>query len=316
MDFRGSFEKGDVTPGLAREKSFFDPGGGVLRICQEIRRFGKTFSRGIGFARHLDRGLHRVGPVLETLGPGARSRMIQRYLESLLNSLEISIFDRRTFPYVPTPCLVVSNHLSWLDPVILGRLFPARFVSKSDVARWPLLGAMAKFAGTIMIDRGRAGSVLETIDRMEKVLKGGETVCWFPEGTTGNGDRLGNFSSGLFEVAIRTGIPVLPVALFYPNPFLVGNRPDQNPCVLPVYDAPLYHGRRSFMGSLARILHRAPFSVIVRTGPLLSPLGRTRQELSRHAREEILGLLPATPSSSFEGTEKGKAWIRTSEDRD
>lgn len=284
MDFMGSLEKG--AGDLAGEKALSAPLDSISRIVGALQKSGRAFGRGKRFARHLDRGLRVVGPGLGALSQGERSRTVQEYLEDLLDLLEISAVVHEPFPCLSTPCLLVSNHLSWLDPIVLGRFIPVRFVSKSEVGGWPFLGALAGHAGAIMIERGRPGSVFRTIDRMERILSEGESVGWFPEGTTGNGEEPGCFSSGLFEVAVRTGFPVLPVALGYPDP--EGFRP---------HDSALYYGRRSFVGSLARILYAAPFPVILRAGPLIHPSGLTRQELAQSAREEVLKLLSRMASS-------------------
>jgi len=113
--------------------------------------------------------------------------------------------------------LIVSNHVSWLDiPVIVAHA-ETRFVSKSEVARWPVAGWLANAAGTFYIERGRH-AMRPLLDRLVPFLRDGGTVTIFPEGTTTDGASVGHFHARMFAAAIEAGVPVQPVALrFAPN---------------------------------------------------------------------------------------------------
>jgi len=78
--------------------------------------------------------------------------------------------------------LIVSNHISWLDIIVIGRCLPAYFVAKSDILGWPIIGYMARQAGTIFIRRGNKQHILGTAERMVWLLKQNSHIIAFPEG--------------------------------------------------------------------------------------------------------------------------------------
>lgn len=112
------------------------------------------------------------------------------------------------------PALWVSNHVSWLDIPVLGAMFPVHFLSKAEVARWPLVGWLARVAGTLFIQRG-AGDAGRVGDALVAHLQAGRSVLFFPEGTTTDGQRLKRFFHKLFAVAVVADKPVQPVLLSY-----------------------------------------------------------------------------------------------------
>src|SRR5690606_21575452 len=83
----------------------------------------------------------------------------------------------------PGPVLVASNHVSWLDIVVLGSHIGSCFVSKSEVAAWPLVGWLARQGGTLFIHRGRHDSAERIAHDMTARLLRGHRVLFFPEGT-------------------------------------------------------------------------------------------------------------------------------------
>ena len=110
--------------------------------------------------------------------------------------------------------LLVANHISWIDIAALHAAAPhARFVSKADVLRWPLLGWMIRSAGTLFIERERKRDAVRVVHAMAQALRAGDTVAVFPEGTTGTGPELLPFHANLLQAAVATGTPVQPVVL-------------------------------------------------------------------------------------------------------
>jgi 1-acyl-sn-glycerol-3-phosphate acyltransferase len=98
------------------------------------------------------------------------------------------------------PLVVVANHSSYMDIVILGRLIPGVFVAKAEVSGWPLFGLMARLARTVFISRQR-GSTGTSKTQIESRLSEGEPLILFPEGTSNDGNRVYRFKSALFSVA-------------------------------------------------------------------------------------------------------------------
>ncbi len=113
------------------------------------------------------------------------------------------------------PVLVVANHVSWLDIPVLGAALDVWFLSKSEVARWPLIGWLARRNGTLFIRRG-AHEADAAAQGIMGLLRQGQQVLLFPEGTTTRGDTVLRFHPRLFAAALETGFPVQPVALYYP----------------------------------------------------------------------------------------------------
>ena len=114
----------------------------------------------------------------------------------------------------PGATLIVANHISWLDIVAIHAAAPhARFVSKADVLKWPLLGWLIRGAGTLFIERERKRDAVRVVHAMAEALKAGDTVAVFPEGTTGAGPELLPFHANLLQAAVATGTPVQPVVL-------------------------------------------------------------------------------------------------------
>ena len=117
----------------------------------------------------------------------------------------------------PASTLLVANHISWLDIPCLHAVTEGSFVAKEEVARWPLVGAMAREAGTLFLRRGDRFA-LETVgERMTWLLKRGHNIILFPEGTTTDGATVQRFHSRLYQSALRAHAYVQPVAVSYPH---------------------------------------------------------------------------------------------------
>jgi len=115
------------------------------------------------------------------------------------------------------PALLVANHISWLDIPLLASAWQGRFLSKADVADWPVIGWLLRRTGTLLIKRGARFAAEQAIDDIAQTLQEQESVCLFPEGTTTRGDRVLRFHPRLFQAACRTASRVQPVMLSYPS---------------------------------------------------------------------------------------------------
>jgi 1-acyl-sn-glycerol-3-phosphate acyltransferase len=116
------------------------------------------------------------------------------------------------------PCVLVANHLSYFDPVVLAAHTPLTAIAKTDVAAWPLVGDALRRLGTTFVDREDAMSGALALRRALRSLQSGVSVLVFPEGTTTRGDQVLPFRRGIFGAARRAGVPVIPVALRYDRP--------------------------------------------------------------------------------------------------
>lgn len=109
---------------------------------------------------------------------------------------------------LPPAGLLVSNHLSYLDILVLVSLTPAVFVSKSEVKNWPVFGWFARLAGTLFVDRTRRSDVTRMNAQIEQSLTTGNVVVLFPEGTSWNGQEVLPFKSSLLEPIVGSGFPL------------------------------------------------------------------------------------------------------------
>jgi len=116
------------------------------------------------------------------------------------------------------PFLVVANHVSYLDVLVLAHLFPGRFVAKSEIAGWPLFGWLSRSVGTLFLEKGRARDVLRVGEQIEATLLAGVGACVFPEGASSRGERVEPLRGALLEPAARRGFPCLAVSLGYTVP--------------------------------------------------------------------------------------------------
>jgi len=116
-------------------------------------------------------------------------------------------------PLATGPVLLVANHISWLDILVMHASGYCRFISKSDVRRWPLIGAMAAGAGTLFIERESRRDAHRVLHHMVERLQAGDVLAVFPEGTTGDGLTLKPFHANLIQAAITAQAQVQPVAL-------------------------------------------------------------------------------------------------------
>ena len=110
--------------------------------------------------------------------------------------------------------LMVANHISWMDIIVIQSIKPCIFVAKSDVASWPLFGWVAQMTGTIFIKRDKVSDIKKALKKMKRRLIK-RSVCIFPEGTSSNGRYLLPFKSNLFQSSIDTQKSILPLCLRY-----------------------------------------------------------------------------------------------------
>jgi lyso-ornithine lipid O-acyltransferase len=111
--------------------------------------------------------------------------------------------------------LYASNHISWLDILALGGATRARFVAKSEIASWSVIGWLARLGGSVFVARQRRSETRRQADAVTLALGEGQPVVLFPEGGTGDGVSLDAFRASLFASANSARVPVQPVAIDY-----------------------------------------------------------------------------------------------------
>lgn len=159
-------------------------------------------------------GLVLVFAVFPLTGDGLRSRIKSSWSRALLRLCGIDVVPSG-MPIAEGSVLYVSNHVSWIDIFVMNSVRATAFVAKSEIRKWPVLGALVAGAGTVFIQRGQRQAVAAVSAAMRLRFERGEAVGLFPEGTTSEGSDLLPFHAGLFETVRITGVRLQPVALRY-----------------------------------------------------------------------------------------------------
>jgi len=171
---------------------------------------------------HLFAGMATCAFIFPFLDRPARQARIRRWSAKLVHICGLKMVIRDVKGNVPpTPvspsasALMVANHISWLDIFVINSLEPCRFVAKSDIRDWPLVGWLCAKTGTIFISRGKPRDVRAIYQGLVESIKAGDRIAFFPEGTTAEQGSLLPFHPNLFEAAIDAGVMVQPYALRY-----------------------------------------------------------------------------------------------------
>ena len=182
-------------------------------------------------------------------------------------------------PVASGPALIVSNHISWLDILVIHAARYCRFVSKSDIRGWPLVGTLATGAGTLYIERSRRKDALRMVGDMAQAMKDGDVLAVFPEGTTSDGLSLLPFHANLIQSAIEAQAPVQPMSLQFVDA-LTGE----------LTLAPCYIGDDTLLASVWRTLTAPPIEAVVHFGPLQHADGRDRRQWANDLRDAVMAL--------------------------
>ncbi len=145
-----------------------------------------------------------------------RTRLFHGWARGLVRVLGIRV-EVRGEPPKP-PFFLVSNHLSYIDVIVLASSVPCVCVSKADVAGWPIIGTLCRSADTLFIDRESKRDILRVMQQIAGTLAGGRGVVVFPEGSSTCGAEVQRFRPPLLEAAATAELPVSYAALTYRTP--------------------------------------------------------------------------------------------------
>jgi lyso-ornithine lipid O-acyltransferase len=140
------------------------------------------------------------------------------YIRIMLVVLNVEIKFNGRLPDKKFNGFIIANHRSYFDPVVILRDVDAVTVSKSQVSRWPIVGAGAEIVGVIWVSREEKDSRKAARGKMLELVKKGYTVLIFPEGTSHTGEKMLEVRNATFEMAAANNFPVLPVAIEYQTP--------------------------------------------------------------------------------------------------
>ena len=224
---------------------------------------------------HALAGLATILFVFPRLNEPQREARVQAWSLRMLALLGVGL-EVRGQPPTSGPVLLVANHISWLDILVMHAACYCRFVSKADVRQWPLIGTLATGGGTIYIERESRRDALRVVHHVTASLKRGEVVAVFPEGTTGDGTTLLPFHANLIQAAISADVPIQPVALGFVDVASGG-----------ISRSPSFVGDETMAGSVWRTVSGPPLVAVVRYGQPEQAAGRGRREWAAELRSAV-----------------------------
>jgi lyso-ornithine lipid O-acyltransferase len=196
-------------------------------------------------------------------------------------------------PTSARPVLFAANHISYLDITVLGSLLAASFITKVEVARWPLFGWLARLQRSVFVDR-RMRTIARQRDSIARRLAAKDALILFPEGTSGDGNRLLPFKSALFSVAEGGGggpVAVQPVSIAY-------TRLDGMPIRRALRPLFAWYGTMTMMPHLWRVVGLGTVEVVVEfhRPTTLAECGSSRKALARYCQDCVAGGLASALS--------------------
>jgi len=211
-----------------------------------------------------------------------KTQKVKAWAHDLFELVAIKVEISGT-PPLQGSVLLVANHISWLDIVLLLSASHCRFVAKSEIARWPVLGLLTRAAGTLFIARDSPRDALRVVHHMAEELRAGAALAVFPEGTTSNGLQLLPFHANLFQAAVSAHVAVQPVALRFVD--ATSGAPSLAPC---------YIDDDSLLDSVWRTLTAPPLRAQLHFCPPQRAEGRDRRAWAADVRSAIEATLRQT----------------------
>ena len=225
---------------------------------------------------HIVRGMLTLCFLFPFLSSEAKAQQIQNWTRKLLALLGVRMHLVNADFFPKGPCLLVANHISWVDIQAILAFKSMRFVAKSEVARWPLFGWMAIQLGTLFVRRDSALHGRKVTQEMAPILQR-ESICIFPEGTSTDGTVVLPFKTSLFEAAVLSNIPVSMVVIRYFSETTNGLQPSCEAAFI---------GEMGLVESIFKILQARPLLVVLEFLPL-APQGIDRKALAEFTRNQI-----------------------------
>ena len=224
---------------------------------------------------HAAQGFWTIKTVFPKIDQHDRHARVNVWAGQMLQIVGIELVVNGT-PPSEGPVLLVANHISWLDILVMHASRHCRFVSKSDIKKWPFVATLADGGGTMYLERESRRDAHRVVAQMAERLRAGDILAVFPEGTTGDGITLKPFHANLIQAAIEAQVPAQPVAL----KFIDAASGELS-------FAPSYVDDETLAGSIWRTLTAPPLVAVVTFGSAHSHEGQTRRVWAQALREDI-----------------------------
>lgn len=183
--------------------------------------------------------------------------------------------------------VIIANHVSYVDGIILGSIFPIIFVSKREVKSWPIIGQWNVLCGTIFINRQRKIQVASLIRQMTRKLKQEANLLLFPEGTSTNGEGILPFQTVPLAAPLRNRSMIVPVTVTYKTI-------DDQPVTTANRDSVYWYGDMEFVTHFWNLLALREIEVLVTIQPKIecfrySDNSVGRKKLAKDCYDRVLG---------------------------
>jgi 1-acyl-sn-glycerol-3-phosphate acyltransferase len=247
-----------------------------VRLISSLQRYALALGRLAGVVHHLLWGAWIIWRQFPKLTQVQRDARVQVWAATMLRRLSIQLVVHGNAA-AQGPVLLASNHISWLDIVVIHAARHCRFISKSDVKAWPLVGMLATGAGTLYIERESRRDAMRVVHHMAERLRAGDILAVFPEGTTGDGLEVLPFHANLLQAAISADAPIQPIALHFS---------DRTTGAYSL--APCYIGDDTLVASVWRTLCAGNLQAQVHFGDVQIANGRDRRAWAGDLRTAIV----------------------------
>jgi 1-acyl-sn-glycerol-3-phosphate acyltransferase len=243
-----------------------------------------AFCKAVRCVAHLLRGMLTIARRFGKATAEQKAQLIAQWANDFLRILGVEVSTRGGAVTIG-PLLVVANHISWLDILVMLAVQPVRFVSKADIRHWPLIGWLATNVGTLYIERASRRDALRVVHHIAEALREAPAgtpvhtasiIAVFPEGTTGDGTTVLPFHANLVQAAISAHAPVQAVALRY-----------QDAATGALSLVPAYVDDDTLVSSVWRLLASPPVRAVVHFSDVQHAQGRDRRAWAHDLRNEV-----------------------------
>lgn len=240
--------------------------------------FKKTY-RLIRIILHVLWGIVQVFYYLDDKKSPAKKeqQMIQHWFAVFIRLLNIE--TRIHGEIYPENQLMVSNHISWKDILLLNSVYPTRFVAKSEISQWPVVGWLSARVGTLFVKRGNITDIRRLNRQIAELISAGERVTLFPEGETSEGDEIAHLYPGLFQSVIDSPDAEVPLGV---QPVVIIYKIDD---VLSAHIP--FTGETSMLANLWSVLSFDHISADIYFTPFISAENKTRKTLSAQSFQQM-----------------------------
>lgn len=224
-----------------------------------------------------------VTTLLANLFPASRRRRAISRVVSYFSARGLQTVGIRTTGTARVPSggsLVVANHLSYLDILVMASFFPAVFVTSLDLGKESIIGSICRIAGCVFVNRRSPFGLQKEIAEIARLINEGHTVVIFPEATTSDGRGVAQFRSALLEAAGQAQAPIQPLCFNYRDV-------DGEPLSAENRDRMFYYGGMTFFPHVFRLTAITSATVEVTPLPPVMPGTRNRKDAARTVEDAI-----------------------------